>query len=443
MTSILLSLCLSLVPCSDPPDASWPSFRGFQARGVSDGHPLPESWNVETGEGIRWSVTLPGLAHSSPIAWRERLYVLAAVRLDGDSELKIGLYGSGDSVPEEGEHSFRLLAIDRETGARLFERELHRGVPRLKRHPKATHANATPATNGEVVVTFLGSEGLYCHTMDGELRWRRDLGFLDVGAPGYDDPQYQWGFASSPVIHGDRILIQCDQQQGSYLAALDLESGETVWKTERDELPTWGTPTVVMQGKEPQVVANGYQRIGGYALEDGQPLWWMHGGGDVPVPTPIVWNGLIFITNAHGRQSPIYAIPVDARGELDPDPESGHLAWSETRRGNYMQTPLVYRDLLYLCHDTGVLSCYRPATGELLYRERLGEGRAGWTASPVAGDGKIYVTSEEGEVHIVRAGETFDVVGVHSLGESCLATPAIVRGALYFRTRTQLIAVGR
>ncbi len=433
---------MPLTEADDTHTARWPSFRGQQAEGISEGWRLPTDWSVETGEGIRWSRAVLGLAHSSPIVWDSRIFVVTAVSLDGEAELKIGLYGSGDAVEEESSNRFLLLCFDRETGALLWERTLREGVPRAKRHPKATHANTTPCTDGRSLVTFLGSEGLYCHSLEGELLWERDLGVLDVGAPGYADPKYQWGYASSPVLHGDHIFIQCDQQQGSYVAALDLSNGETVWRTDRDELPTWGTPTVITQGSTPQLVLNGFQHIGGYDLETGAPLWWMHGGGDVPVPTPVAWRNLVFITNAHGRQSPVYAIPIEARGALSTEPESADLAWSHTKRGNYMQTPLVYRDLLYTCHDTGVLSCYRAATGELLYRERLGEGRTAYTASPVAGDGKIFVTSEEGDVHILAAGETFAPLAHNRLGESCLASPAIARGSLFFRTRGQLIAVG-
>lgn len=441
MTETLLSLLLSALPLSLPQEAAecWPSFRGPRARGVADGRELPSTWDLATGENVLWRTEIPGLAHSSPVVWGERLFVTSAMRLEADSELSSLFgspnYGAGDSVVDEGEHAFLVYCLDAGSGKILWERTAHVGVPRTKRHPKSTHANSTPACDARRVVAFFGSEGLFAYDHAGELLWQRDLGVLDCGAPRLDGSDgFQWGFASSPVIHGELVIVQCDVQGQSFVAALDLATGKDVWRTPREEEPTWCTPTVhdAAAGGRAQVITNGYDHIGGYDLATGAEIWKTSGGGDVPVPTPVVDGDLIYLTSSHGPARPIRAVRVTAEGTLGDDPAtSPHLAWHLPRSGVYMQTPLAYRGLLYCCSDAGVLGCYDALTGEELYRERLGSGSSGFSSSPVAAEGRLYFASESGEVYLVRAGREFEVLGLEELGETCLATPAISGGRLF------------
>jgi outer membrane protein assembly factor BamB len=290
------------------------------------------------------------------------------------------------------------------------------------------------------VLAFFGGEGLYCYDLEGELLWGRDLGPMDSGF--YMVPGAQWGFASSPILHGDLAIVQCDVQKGSFVAALDATTGEDRWRTPRDDVPTWSTPTVLVREGRSQVICNGFKHPGGYDLHTGEELWSLSGGGDIPVPTPIVSNDLIFITNAHGMLAPIFALDVNISGELSIRPdEEPFMIWGKPRRGNYMQTPLAYGDEVYFCSDAGIVTCFVSATGEEIYRERLGAGRTGFTSSPVAANGNLYYASEEGNVHVVAMGE-FKVLSVNSLGEECMATPAISDGAIYYRTRGHVLAVG-
>jgi outer membrane protein assembly factor BamB len=244
------------------------------------------------------------------------------------------------------------------------------------------------------------------------------------------------------VLHEGRVIVQCDVLGDSFLAAFDAATGEEVWRTARDDVPTWSTPTVDVRGGRSQVIVNGFEHIGGYELATGKELWRIGGGGDIPVPTPIVSEGLIFITGAHGQRAPIYAIDAMASGAIDRAAEQVEaLAWSEDRRGNYLQTPLVYGEEFYACSGAGILACYDKRTGKPGYRERLGSGGSGFTASAVAADGKLYLTGEDGEVYVVAAGTTFEVLSVNDLGETCMATPAISEGVLYWRTRDHLVAI--
>jgi outer membrane protein assembly factor BamB len=424
------------------PGQSWPSFRGPRASGVVEGHPTPTKWNVPSGEGVRFRVAVPGLAHSSPVVWGDSVYLTTAVAR-GEPVLKVGLYGNIESVAQEPAHRYVVYRFDKRTGKVLWERTAHEGVPRRPRHPKSTHANPTPATDGRRVVAFFGSEGLYCYDVDGKLLWKKDLGPLDAAF--FVAPDAQWGVGSSPIIHEGVVYLQCDVLNEPFLAAFDLETGKERWRTVRKDVPTWSTPTIQQTANRTLLIVNGWKHIGGYDARTGHEIWRLKGGGDIPVPAPVVAHDLAFITNAHGPGSPIFAVRASASGDIslaDGKTQSEHIAWSVARGGNYMQTPLVYGDLLYACRDNGVLSVFRARSGERLYQERLGGGSTGFSASPVAADGKVYFTSEEGDVFVVRAGESFELLAKNALGEITMASPAISEGVLYFRTKTHLVAIG-
>jgi outer membrane protein assembly factor BamB len=443
----LIAISSSLVAAgfaADTPEKNWPRFRGPGASGILEGHPTPVSWSLDTKAGLAWRTPIPGLAHSSPVVWGDSIFLTTAVSAGGSSPLKVGLYGDIEPVPTEPIHRYLVYRIDKRTGKTLWERTAHEGVPRRARHPKSTHANPTPATDGRRVVVFFGSEGLYGYDVDGRLLWKKDLGPLDAAF--FVAPDAQWGVASSPVIHEGVVYLQVDVLNDPFLAAFDLETGREVWRTRRQDVPTWSTPAVHEVEGRAVLVVNGWKHIGGYDAKTGKEIWKLRGGGDIPVPAPVVAHGLVFITNAHGPASPIYAVKTGARGDITlPEGKTSneHIAWSVERGGAYMQTPLVYGDLLYTCRDNGVLSVYRALTGEKLYQERLGGGGSGFTASPVAADGKVYFTSEEGDVFVVRAGERFELLAKNSLGEVTMATPAISEGRLFFRTKSHLLAVGR
>jgi len=421
----------------------WPQFRGPEARGWVEGSSVPATWDIESGENVRWRAPIDGLGLSSPVSAAGRVFVTTAVG-ENEPDFKIGLYGDVRPADDDSKHRFELWCIDLASGERRWKVVAHEGVPKVSRHTKSSHANSTPATDGKRVIAFFGSEGIYCYDVDGKPLWKRDLGLLDAGF--FHDRGMQWGFGSSPVIFRDRVLVQCDVQDESFIAALDLESGDVVWRTKRDEVPTWSTPTVAVHDGVPYIITNGFQHIGAYRLDDGKELWRLGArGGDIPVPTPIVDSGLIYITNAHGRLSPIYAIRPGLEGELEPpgdDGKSSAIAWSIPRGGNYMQTPLAYQGLLFACRDNGVLTCFDAKTGEQHWQLRLGGGRDGFTASPIASDGRIYVTGESGEVHVIAAEKEQRELAKQSLGEISMATPAIANGdTLLFRGRRHLIAI--
>lgn len=421
----------------------WPQFRGPNAAGTASDQNLPDTWDVQTATNILWKAPIPGLGHASPIVFGERVFIVTAENSEGSAHLRLGLYGDIAPVPTEASHAWQLFCLSKYTGQILWKRKIAERVPQVKRHTKATHANSTPASDGTHVVVFLGSEGLYCYDKHGKLLWRKDLGVLDSGY--YVAPAAQWGFGSSPIIFKNMVIVQCDVQQNSFVAAFDVNNGQELWRTPREDVPTWSTPTIVEGKQQTELVLNGHKHAGGYDPWTGKERWRLSGGGDIPVPTPIVAHGLTILSSAHGKQRPLYAIREGAAGDITPTnvKEPGdHIAWYLPRSGIYMQTPIVYGDYLYACGDNGLLNCYEARTGKAIYHERLGNGATGFTASAIAADGKLYFTSENGDIYVVRAGAEFMLLATNAMDETCMATPAISDGMLIVRTQSHVYAIG-
>lgn len=426
-----------------PPAGSWPSFRGPQASGVADGQNLPDTWNPKTGEHVLWRTPIPGLAHSSPIVWGDRVFVTSAVSTDPKATFKPGLYGDGDASKDRSAHRWMLYSLDAKTGKVIWERAAHEGEPRELRHIKATYANATPATDGRLVVALFGSQGLYAYGVDGTLLWKADLGRLDVGA--YDIPTFEWGTASSPILWNGLVIVQCDTQADSFLLALDANTGKVVWKTEREELPSWGTPTVVTTSKGVELITNGSTFVRGYDPENGEELWRMGRSSKITAPTPIAADDLVVVASGRAPERPIFVIKAGSRGDLtldDGQTSSPAVAWARMGRGSYMPTPLVYQGILYVLANNGLFDAYDLKTGAEIYRQRLPLVGSGFSASPVAADGKIYLSNEDGEILVVEAGRTFKYLSTNSMGEQLMATPALSKGVMFVRSSTGLFAVG-
>lgn len=421
-------------------DNNWPQFRGPAASGIGTGAPVTE-WN-SAGKNILWKSAIPGLGHSSPVIWGDRIFITTAVPAKGDSSLKTGMYGNVESVEGEAAQSFRVYCLDRRSGKVLWDRTAAEGQPKSKRHPKSSHANPTPATDGRHVAVFFGSEGLYVYDIEGRLLWKKDFGVLEASF--YVMPQAQWGFSSSPVIADGKLIILADVLKSAFVAAFDVRTGKELWRTPRNDVPTFGTPTVApyagKEGVTRQVVVNGWKQVAGYDLTTGKELWTMQGGGDIPTPTPVTADGLVLITHSHGPGRPVYAIRTDAAGDLNNN--RAGVAWTLERAGNYMPTPLLHDGLAYLCNDAAVLTVYRLASGERIYQQRLGAGNSWFSGSPVAAAGRLYATDEEGKTYVLALGTEFRLIAQNEVGENVMATAAIVDGVIYLRGRNHLFAIG-
>jgi outer membrane protein assembly factor BamB len=422
---------------------NWGQFRGPGATGVAEGKPTPVRWNVSTGENILWKTPIPGLAVSSPIVWGDRVYVTTAISSDPNARLRHGLYGEIEPSDDVSPHTWKVYALDKRTGRILWERVATSGVPKTKRHPKSTQASATPATDGKHVVAYFGSEGLYCYDTNGTLLWKQDLGIVNPGW--FQDPTYEWGAASSPIIYKNLVIVQVDRPKHSFIAAFDITTGRPVWRTERDEISSWGTPTVVELGSRPELVTNATKFIRGYDPLSGRELWRLARNSDITSTTPFAGAGLIFVVGGYPPIRPIYAIRPGAQGDISlPEGQDRNqfIAWSTRQGGSYTPTPIVYGELLYVVQNNGVLAVYRAATGERLYQERVAGKGGAYSASPVAADGKIYFSSEDGEIYVLKAGPRQEVLATNSMGEVLMTTPAISDGVLYVRGLRHLFAIG-
>ena len=357
--------------------------------------------------------------------------------------MKVGLYGDIDSANDQDSHQWRLVALDKASGKVIWDKLGHEAIPRVKRHTKASHCNSTPATDGRRIVTFFGSEGLFCFDMDGNLAWKKDLGPMDSGY--YQVPSAQWGFSASPVIHEGKVVVLCDAQTNSFLAVFALDDGKELWRTPRKDVPTWSTPAIAKTGNATHILVNGWHHSGAYDFATGKEIWKLDGGGVIPVPTPVVAHGFAYFTNGHGRYRPMRAIRLEATGDItpaDPGTTNAAIAWAHKRQGTYMQTPIVVGNHVYGCLDNGVLTCFSARTGAIRYNERLGNGAEGFTASPVSNGRHLYIANEVGNVYVVPVSEKFSVIATTQLNETCMASPAISENTLFFRTRSKLIAVG-
>ena len=419
----------------------WPAFRGLGGRGVAEGFSLPETWNAdpESGElkNILWQVDVPGLGHSSPVIHGDSLLILTAVPQDGVAELKVQAGGKPTAADDNGEQEWLLLCYDKNNGQEVWRQVLRKGTPGATRHAKATHANTSVCVASDKIVTFLGSEGLFCHDLNGKLIWKQDLGIIDISKYGIG-----WGFSSSPAVDDDRIALVCDDPKNPYLTVRSLNDGSEIWWTSRKDIceRSWGTPLIMEYDQRKQIVVNGWPWIAAYDFQSGEEIWRCKGGGDNPVPTPFEANGLIYISSAHGGPAPVYAFRPSANGDVTDSEEA--ILWSVDRGGSYMSTPVVYHDKIYVGNSKGVLRSMDSNSGETVFQKRIGS-KAGIIASLVAGDGKIYCASENGTVYVVEHGAEYNLLAKNKMADPILATPAISAGAIYIRTTKKLFAVAQ
>jgi outer membrane protein assembly factor BamB len=420
----------------------WPQFRGPGASGIGDGQGAPPRWDVARGVNVRFKTAIPGIALSSPIVWGDRVYVTSAVGTAGDKTFRTGLYGDGTSVDDLSVHSFRLYALDAASGKIQWEREVHSSAPTVRRHLKSSLANATPVTDGTRIVVLFGSVGLLAaYDLEGRPLWRRDVGILDC-----NDPQAgaaEWGHASSPILYRDLVIVQGDRRRDSFLAAYRLTDGQEAWRVARNEPSTWATPNVLATPTGDELLTNG-QTIRAYDPRDGQTLWTLGPNSEVVVATPIVAEGMAFITAGYPPVRPVYAVRPGQRGDLSlPEGQraSAAIAWSHARGGTYIPTPLHYRGHLYTVNNNGILTCYRADTGEQVYQTRLGAAGASFSASPVAADGRLFFASETGEVYVLRAGPQYELLATNVMDEVVMATPAISNGLIVVRTLGHVVGL--
>jgi outer membrane protein assembly factor BamB len=436
-----LALCLFLSFQAGRTEAqNWPAFRGTNASGVADGTNPPTTWSVEKAENVRWKTAIPGLSHSSPIVWANRVFVITAINSDDKAGFNPKSQGI-NLASDDAKYTWRIYCLDKVTGRIIWEKTAYEGVPRAKRHVKATQANSTPATDGKYIVALFGSEGMNCYDVNGKLLWSKDLGVLNPGL--WDDPKSSWGHASSPIIYEDLVIAQADGHTQSFIAAFNLKDGKQVWRVERGEITSWTTPSVYAAKGRAELIANGGHFIRGYDPLTGKELWrFSDHDTEVKMQAPVVGDGLIYVTGGYPAGRAMYAFRPGAVGDISLKPgqeTNAYIAWSASKGSPYTPTPIVYGDLFYTCADNGVLTAYNAKTGERVYQERL---PSSFSASPVAADGKLYLASEDGDVFVVKAGPKYQLLATNSVGKALMATPALSDGMLILRAENYIYGIG-
>jgi len=434
----LLALALVFAFTSVANSQNWPSFRGQNGAGVGEGNTPPTSWDTEKSVNVLWKTPIPGLGHSSPIIWGERVFITTAVSSAASSQFVHGLTETPASAEDISKHSWRIYCLNKNTGKVIWEKTVYEGVPKVKRHVKASFANPTPATDGKSLIVSFGSEGLYCFDLNGKLLWKQDLGTLDGGWTA--GPDFHWGFASSPVIYKNLVVVQCDTQNQSFVAAYNLADGKRIWQTPREEDSSWSTPSIYEGKNGAELITSGTKFYRGYDLFTGKELWRIADGVDVKIPTPVVADDLFFLGGGSSNERhAFYVLHAGLRGEIN-RADVKNIAWQNPGIRPHIVTPIVYRGYLYVCTDNGILSQYQASTGEATFRARLGSGGS-FAASPVAADGKIYFFNEDGDVFVVKAGTTFELLAKNSMGEVVMATPALAGKMIVVRGQGHVFGI--
>ena len=439
MRTLVAALTISLLgPLLCAVD-QWPQFRGPQSTGVADDAALPETWSAT--RNVVWKAEIPGSGWSSPVVWGDRIFLTSVISTVAPEAPKKGLYfgGNREGIPRD-EHHWMVYAVDWKTGKIVWEREVHRGSPRSSHHLKNTYASETPVTDGERVYAYFGNLGLFVFDMDGKPAWSEHWGPFRT--------RYGWGTAASPVLYKERVYVVNDNDDQSFLAALDKRTGKQIWRVERDEASNWSTPFIWQNDRRTEIITTGTRKVRAYDLE-GKVLWELGGMSSIVIPTPFAQHGLLFLASGYVGDNvrPVFAVRPSARGDISlKESETGneHIAWYQRQAGPYNPSPLVYGDFYYTLLDRGMMTCHEARTGREIYgKQRIDPETAAFTASPWAYNGKIFALSEDGDTFVMQSGAEFKVLGKNSLDEMCMATPAIARGSLIIRTSSKLYRIAK
>lgn len=419
------------------PKSNWSQWRGPEGNGVSPETNLPLEWNG--GKNIKWKTPIPGRGHSSPVIWEDRVFLTT----DVEGETVPGAkavehmddgkpYKHPDSIGADRKHTFKVLSIDRGTGKVLWERTAYEGTVYDDRHRKGSYASPTPATDGSYVFAYFGTEGLYCYDFGGKLIWKVLPGQI---------ASFGMGPGTSPVLFENTVILQCDEDNGekSFIVALDKKTGKEVWKASRKVQASWSTPLIVRNAQRAELITSGNEFIISYDPKTGKELWRTKGHQSNAIATPVAGNGMVFVYAGFPVKK-TFAITLGASGDLT---DSKNIAWQYDKGTAYVPSSILYGDYLYLMSDRGIITCLDAKTGKIIYEGGRVPIPATFTASPVAFDGKILLTSEDGDTFVIKTGPRHEVIATNSLAEPVYASPAISTGMIFIRGEKNLYCIGR
>ncbi|HEY5884852.1 MAG TPA: PQQ-binding-like beta-propeller repeat protein [Pyrinomonadaceae bacterium] len=428
---LLLTIVLSQVASA----ANWPQWRGPSGSGISSERNLPTIWNPK--QNIKWKTPITGRGHSSPIVWGNRIFLTTAIEgpeVPGAKAVKHTMgnqeFLHPDSVGADRKHTFKVICLDSDTGKVLWEQTAFEGTPYDNRHRKSSFASATPATDGKLVYAYFGAEGLYAYDMKGKLAWKADLG--KHGTVGM-------GTGTSPVLFNNLLIIQRDEDNGaaSFIVGLDKTTGKEVWRTPRKVQVSWATPLLVQTKGRTELIASGTEAVISYDPATGKELWRHKGVESNAIPSPVANNEMVFISAGFPAKVAM-AINLGGSGDL-----ADAVVWKYAKGTAYVPSPILFGDYLYLTTDRGILTALDAKTGEVKYEGGRVPIPATFTASPIAFDDKILLTSEDGDTFVVKAGPKHEILATNSVGEPVYASPAIADGNIFIRGEKHLYAIGK
>lgn len=415
---------------------NWPQWRGPDGSGISNEKNLPSEWSPT--KNIKWKAPIEGRGHSSPIVWGNRVFVTTAIEgevVPGAKAVKHTLQGKDfihpDSIGANKKHTFKVISLDRDTGKIVWQATAWEGTPYDDRHRKSSYAASTPATDGKLVYAFFGSEGLYAYDYKGKLAWKADLGKLgNLGM----------GTGTSPILFDNLVIVQFDEENGeaSFIVAVDKKTGKEVWKTPRKIQVSWSTPLLVRTANRAELITSGTETVISYDPATGKELWRHKGLESNAIPSPVANNEMVFLVAGFPAKLAM-AIRLGQNGDLTGTP---NVPWKYNKGTAYVPSPILYGDYLYLTTDRGILTAIDAKTGEVKYEGGRIPIPATFTASPVAFEGKILMTSEDGDTFMIKAGPKHEVIGTNSVGEPVYASPAIADRRIFIRGEKNLYCIG-
>lgn len=396
-------------------DGEWPRWRGPFDNGVARGD-APTAWSAT--ESIAWKTEIPGKGHSSPVIWGDHIFLTTATAAEGEGALV--------------EHSFLVLAYDRKSGEKVWEQTSVRETPHEGYHRTyGSFASNSPVTDGEVLIAFFGSRGVYAYDLDGELLWKKDAPALRM--------RNAFGEGTAPVLHGKTLLLTFDHEGEDSLLALDKQTGEQLWRVERDQPSSWAPPLVIEHDGRTQAIVSGPSAVISYDISDGEIIWQCSGLGLNTIPAP-VYDGKRVIVMSGFRDPNLLAIDLDgASGDLT---GTDKVLWTNQRGNSYTPSPVLHEGILYMLTDSGLLSAFDVATGQPHYQQQRLPKPYRFKSSPVAAEGKLYMATEDGDVVIVKMGPEYEPIATNTIeDEFFIATPAIANGEIYLRGKNTLYCI--
>jgi len=430
--ALLLAILFFTANPSSNNEKYWPQWRGPVANGVAPLANPPLQWSEE--KNIRWKIEIPGKGSSSPIVWGDRIYITTAIATEKAAAPPV-TQESGNQrrrgIAPTNVQKFVLLALSRRDGKIIWQQTAIEALPHEGTHPDGTWASNSPITDGEHIFADFGSRGIYGYDMNGKLQWKKDLGDMAT--------RNGFGEGSSPALHGNTLVLNWDNENGSFIVALDKRTGKELWRVNRDEPTTWATPLVVLHEGKPQVIANATNRVRSYDLANGNLIWECSGTTLNAVPSPVAAEGMVYVT-AGFRGSALYAIRLaDAKGDLS---NSAAMVWKYDQDTPYVPSPLLYDGKLYFLKvNTGILSCFNAKTGEPHYSRQRLEGIANIYASPVGAADRVYLVGRDGTTMVIKNSASFEVLATNKLNDGIDASPALVDNEMYLRGKKFLYCI--